>query len=311
MDLNRIAIFVRVVDERGFTAAARALGLPKSSVSRAVSLLEEDLKVRLLQRSARNISLTDAGATFYERASRGLGVMQEAIAVASDAEAALRGTIRITAPVDLGVWMLAPAVTRFVRRHPDVHVDVTLTSRMVDLVEEGIDLAVRAGTLRDSALIARRVGQAESAIFASPRYLARHGTPSRVEELSQHRCILFRPTRGRATWVLVGPSGEESIELGAFLGADDLSFVRRTILAGAGVGLFPAFMCRREVERGRLVRVLPDHHVPGAPVHLVYPTARHLPHRVAVLRDYLVERLGRLLRPQTFAGSPPAAAPPT
>ncbi|EYF03725.1 LysR family transcriptional regulator [Chondromyces apiculatus] len=304
MDLNRIAIFVRVVEDRSFTAAARALGLPKSSVSRAVSLLEEDLRVRLLHRSARAVSLTEAGSIFYERVSRGLTAVTEAAAAVTDMEGAVCGPIRITAPVDVGVWMLAPAITRFVRRHPSVHVDVILTGRIVDLVEEGFDLAVRAGLLRDSALIARRIGNIASALYASPRYLARAGTPATVADLSRHQCILFRATRGRVIWTFTGPTGEERMELGGQISADDFSFVRRTILSGAGIGLVPPFMCRREIERGKLVRVLPEHSVPGAPLHLVYPTTRHIPHRVAVFRDHLLDHLNRYLDP---APKPPSA----
>jgi DNA-binding transcriptional LysR family regulator len=295
MDLNRVAIFVRVVDERGFTAAAHALRLPKSSVSRAVSLLEQELGVRLLQRSTRTVTLTEAGAAFYERASRGVAAVQEAGEAVAEMEAALRGTIRITAPVDAGVWMLAPVVARFVRKHPAVHVDVVLTGRVVDLVDEGFDLALRAGALRDVSLIARRIGQMELALYASPRYLARHGLPSQVGELAVHRCVLFRATRGRATWTLTGPAGEERVEVSGVVNVDDFVFVRRAMLAGVGIGLLPEFLCGREVERGRLVRVLPAHVVPGAPLHLVYPSARHVPRRVAVFRDYVLDALQRRL----------------
>lgn len=293
MNLNRIATFVRVVDERGFTAAAKALGLPKSSVSRAVTLLEQDLGVRLLQRSPRKVSLTEAGATFYERVSRGLTDVREAAAAVSDMEAALRGSIRITAPVDAGVWMLAPLVARFTRLHPGVHIDVELTGRVVDLVEEGFDLALRAGLLRDSALIARKIGHIESALYAAPRYLARHGTPTQVADLASHRCVLFRATRGRTTWTLSGPSGEESAEVTGPINVDDFTFVRRAVLSGAGIGLLPLFTGRRDIADSRLLRVLPDHIVSGAPLHLVYPSARYVPHRVAVFRDFLIARFIR------------------
>jgi DNA-binding transcriptional LysR family regulator len=293
MDLNRVAIFVRVVDERGFTAAAKVLGLPKSSVSRAVSLLEQDLGVRLLQRSARNVSLTEAGTVFYEGVSQSFTAIQEAAAAVMELEAGLRGPIRITAPADAGVWVLASAVARFGRLHPGVHVDVVLTGRIVDLIEEGFDLALRAGPMRDSSLIARKIGTAATALYASSRYLARHGAPTQLAELAKHRCVLFRATRGRATWTLTGPNGPESVEVSGPLSADDFSFVQRTLQSGAGVGFLPVFIGDREVARGRLSRVLPDHLVPGAPLHLVYPSTQHIPRRVAVLRDFLVERLGR------------------
>ncbi|WP_437486772.1 LysR family transcriptional regulator [Sorangium sp. So ce1014] len=291
MDLNRIAVFVRVVDEQGFTAAARVLGLPKSSVSRSVALLEQALGARLLHRSTRSVRLTEAGAAFYERASRGVASLEEAAAMAADLEAVVRGTIRITAPVDVGVAMLEPAIARFVRRHPAVRIDVVLTGRVVDLVEEGFDLALRAGPLRDGSVIARRIGQVEVALYASPRYLERAGVPGSLGDLAAHRCVLFRATRGRAAWTLQGPAGDETVEVEGPLAVDELSFARRAVLAGVGIGLLPAVLCAREVARGRLVRVLPSHVASGAPLHLVYPSARYLPHRIAAFRDFLVEAL--------------------
>ncbi|HEU4534437.1 MAG TPA: LysR family transcriptional regulator, partial [Polyangiaceae bacterium] len=281
MDLNHVVVFVQVVKEQGFTAAARALALPKSSVSRAVSLLEAELGVLLLQRSTRRLSLTEAGAAFYERASRGLAGVEEAAAAVADMQGALRGPVRVTASVDAGERLLAAPLSRFARRHPGVHVELVLTARVVDMVEEGFDLALRAGPLRDGSLIARKVGHSEGGAFASPRYLARHGAPSRVEDLARHRCVIFRPTRGRAVWALTGPAGEERVEVGGPLGADNLSFVRAAVLAGVGVGILPSFVCARAVERGRLVRVLPEYRTFSATLNLVYPSARYVPRRVA------------------------------
>jgi DNA-binding transcriptional LysR family regulator len=296
MDFNRIAIFVRVVDEQGFTAAAKTLRLPKSSVSRSVALLEEALGARLLHRTTRSVKLTEAGTAFYEQASRGLAGVAEAAAVVADLQSVVRGTIRITAPVDVGAWMLEPVIARFVRRHPAVHFDVVLTGRVVDLVEEGFDLALRAGQLRDGALIARKIGQVESSLHASPRYLERAGTPATTGDLRKHRCVLFRPGGSSAGWKLQGPSGEEVVDVKGPVTVDELSFARRAVLAGVGIGILPSFLCARDVESGRLVRVLPSHLAPGPPLHLVYPSARYLPHRVGVFRDFLVEALGRRLR---------------
>jgi DNA-binding transcriptional LysR family regulator len=296
VDFNRIAVFVRVVEDRGFTAAARALGLPKSSISRSVALLEASLGVRLLHRSTRSVTLTEAGTAFYERASRGLAGVEEAAAVVTDLQAVVRGTIRVTAPVDMGVSMLEPAIARFARRHPAVHFDVVLTGRVVDLVEEGFDLALRAGPLRDGSLIARKIWSVESALHASPRYLARAGVPATTGDLLAHRCVVFRPGGGSSGWKLKGPSGEEVVNVKGPVTVDELSFARRSVLAGVGIGLLPMFLCARDVERGRLVRVLPDHVAPGPPLHLVYPSARYLPHRVGVFRDFLIEALGHQLR---------------
>jgi DNA-binding transcriptional LysR family regulator len=292
MDLNRAAIFVRVVEEGGFSAAARALRLPKSSISRTVALLEEELGARLLQRSTRKVQLTEAGTAFYGRASRGIADVEEAAAAVADLQGSLRGPIRITAPVDAGVWLIAPIVARFVALHPGVHVDAVLTGRVVDMIAEGFDFALRAAAIRDSSLIARKLGRAEIALYAAPAYLARKGTPKRPHELGSHDCVLFRADRGRTRWTLNGPDGEETVEVTGPVGADDFSFVTRIVVAGVGIGLLPSFLCSEAVDSGGLVRVLPKHAGRGGPFHLVYPSARHLPARAAAFRDFVVTTLG-------------------
>ncbi|MCK6550449.1 LysR family transcriptional regulator [Myxococcota bacterium] len=291
MDLNRVALFRRVVEDGGFSAAARTLGMPKSSVSRAVSELEAELGVRLLQRTTRSVRLTDAGHVFHERAVRGLAGLEEAEAAVRELKGKLEGTIRITAPLDAGLVLLEPAVSAFVRAHPGVYVDVVVTARVVDLVAEGFDLAFRAGVVRDGSLVAKKVGRTTSRLFAAPAYLERRGAPKALAELAAHDCVLFRPVRGRATWALGGPAGREEVDVSGPLGADDLSFVRRAVASGLGIGLLPAFIVAREVARKRLVHVLPDYAAEGAPLSLVYPSARHLPRRVAVFRDFLAEWL--------------------
>lgn len=295
MDLNRVSAFVRVVHDGSFTAAAKTLGLPKSSVSRSVAQLEQDLGIRLLHRTTRQLHLTDAGAAYYERVSRALGDIDEATSAASDTQTEMSGPVRVTAPVDLGVWALAPIVARFVRKHPNIRVELSLTGRVVDLVAEGFDLAVRAGPLRDSSLIARRVGELQSAAYASPKYLARRGTPAGVAELAQHDCVLFRSSSGKATWELSSKrAGTASVDVTGPVATDDMSFVRKAVLAGSGIGLLPTFLCARAEHTGRLVRVLPDWELHGAVLHLAYPSARFVPQRVVALREYFVRELGKI-----------------
>jgi DNA-binding transcriptional LysR family regulator len=295
MDLNRVSAFVRVVQDGSFTRAARALGLPKSSISRAVTQLEQDLGIRLLHRTTRQLHLTEAGAAFYERASRALGDIDEARAAASDMQAELSGVVRVTAPVDLGVWALAPIIARFVRKHPKIRVDLSLTSRVVDLVGEGVDLAVRAGPLRDSSLIARRVAGLQAVAYASPKYIERRGEPKTVKELASHDCVLFQATNGKTTWNLAREDGSSmSVDVTGPVSSDDLSFVRKAVMAGCGVGIVPSFLCVRAEARQLLVRVLPEWSLNGAVVHLVYPSSRFVPQRVVLFRDHLARQLGKL-----------------
>lgn len=295
MDLNRVSAFVRVVHDGSFTAAAQALGLPKSSVSRSVAQLEQDLGIRLLHRTTRQLHLTDAGAAFYERVSRALGDIDEATAAAADAQSELSGVVRVTAPVDLGVWILASVVSRFVRKHPKIRVELALTGRIVDLVGEGFDLAVRAGPLRDSSLIARRIGELQSAAFASPKYIARHGEPKELADLAQHDCVLFRSSTGTATWDLAHNDGTTaSVDVTGKVAADDMSFVRKAALAGSGIAMLPMFLCARAWETGKLVRVLDEWSLNGAVLHLAYPSARFVPQRVIVLREYFLRELSKI-----------------
>jgi DNA-binding transcriptional LysR family regulator len=286
--LNHVAVFGRVVETGSFTAAASALGLPKSSVSRSVSRLELELGVRLLQRTTRSVHLTDAGHAYYEKVSRALSGLEEAQAAVSDMQATPQGVVRVTAAVDVGATIVAGLVARFMRKHPDIHVEMLLTGRLVNLVEEGVDLAVRAGKLNDSSLVARKVGTLEARLLAAPSYLRRKGTPKTLSDLSRHDCIVFRGRRGQGTWELAGPKGVEKLDVTGAVSADDYLFIRELLLSGSGIGLIPWQAVGPDVERGRLVRVLPEYAAPGGVLHIVYPSARYVPQRVALLRDFLV-----------------------
>ncbi len=297
MDLNRVAAFARVVQDGSFTAAARALGVPKSSVSRSVAQLEQDLGARLLHRTTRKLHLTEAGSAFYDRVARALADIEEATDMAADTQAQPRGTVRVTAPLDVGVWALAGIVARFAKTNPTIRIEVSLANRIVDLAAEGVDLAVRAGPVRDGSLIARKVGFVEAGLYASSRWVKHNGLPASPAELAKFDCILFRPMNGRATWELTNRAGRvESVSVTGRVGADDLSFVRKAALAGAGIGLIPQFLCAREWASGKLIRVLPDWSLAGSELSIVYASARFLPQRVAVVRDYLVKELGAVFR---------------
>jgi DNA-binding transcriptional LysR family regulator len=247
--------------------------------------------VRRLQRTTRSVHLTDAGHAYYDTVSRALSGLQEAQAAISDMQSTPQGVVRVTSAVDIGVNVLAGLVARFVRKHPGIHVEMVLTGRFLNLVEEGVDLAVRAGKLDDSSLVARRVGSLEARLFAAPAYLRRAGGPKSVKELASQDCLLFRARRGRATWELTGPKGVETVDVRGRVSADDFAFIRQMMLAGGGIGLVPWTTCAQDVERGRLVRVLPDYAAPGGALHVVYPSARYVPQRVALLRDFLVQGL--------------------
>lgn len=290
IDLNLVSLFVAVVAAGSFTAAGRARGLPKSSVSRAVLRLEDHLGVRLLQRTTRNLGLTAAGEQYLRSVKEPLGQLAEASGMALDSGQAPRGVVRLTTPVYFGEPGFGPVLASFIDRYPHIHLDVTATNRRVNLIEEGIDLAIRAGKLEDSSLIARRVAHSDMGIFGAPAYFARRGRPRRVADLAAHACVLFHSHGSSATWRLSGPRGIESVEVHGPVNVDDFGTARNLALAGIGIGLFPTV----GAHTGSLERVLPGHVVRGAAVYVVSPPLRHMPVRVALLRDHLVRELTTL-----------------
>ncbi len=293
MDYNRVALFVRVVRAGSFTGAGASVGLPKSSISRSVSQLETDLGVRLLQRTTRKLSLTDAGQAYFDAVQSAVSGLDDADAAVRELGAEPRGRVRITAPPDTGSFDLAGLMARFSRKHPAIRLELSLSSRTVDLVAEGFDLAIRAGRLNDSSLVARRVGATESAVFAAPAYLRRRGRPKTLEELSAHDWVLYRAHDGRATIRLQGPEGERAFEATGALVADELGFCLAAAEAGAGLVLMPVAAAIDAVRAGRLEHLMPAWSQSGNALWVVTPSARYLPARVAVVRDYLVDALTR------------------
>jgi DNA-binding transcriptional LysR family regulator len=292
--LDEIAVFVHVVQAGSFTAAARQRNVPKSTLSRAVSRLEEAMRARLLQRSSRRLALTEAGRAFFDRAAPHVAGLRDA-AEALDHEDQPQGTVRITAAPDAGEGFLGETLVRFTARYPLVRVEVDLSARRHNLIEEGFDAAIRA-TMKvdDASLVARRLFTSETQLFASPSYLARRGTPATLEDLAAHECVLFRPVEGRSRWTFIGPGSEErSVDVTGRLAGADFAFVHAALRAGAGIGSMPSFLATRSLAEGSLVRVLPAFCRASATLFFVYPAARHVPRKVIALRDFVLESFGR------------------
>ena len=288
MNLDRLTVFEAVARTGSFTAAARALRAPKSTVSRAVARLEAELGVQLFFRTTRQVSPTAAGAALHERVAPLLRQLSAAVGTLPEREEEPSGELRVTAPVDLGVLFLADVVTRYTARYPSTTVSLPLTGRVVDLVGEGFDVALRvAAKLADSTLVVRRVAPVVVRFYASPVYLARRGTPRSEAELASHDWVAFRsgPQRLR---IAPEPSG---IEPRGRIVADDLLFVRDAVRAGAGLGLLPSFVAEPDVLAGTLVRVLPRHERTSGHLHVVTPAAKQVPRKVAAFRDLVAEVL--------------------
>ena len=293
LDLNDLRVFVRVIDLGGFAAAARELGVPTSTVSRTIARLEASTGTRLLHRTPRSMHATGEGRAIYASVSEAVGTLERAAHALEPATKQPKGLLRVTAPTDIGSWWLADVAVAFGERHPLVQIELALTNRAVNLTGEGFDVAVRAALrLADSSLIAKKLGDVEHALYASPRYIERHGAPSSPGDLADHRCIVFRGKDLAKTWRLEGNKETVEVFVRARMGGDDFSYVRAAVLAGGGIALMPRLVCAKDEAAGRLVRVLPAFASKGAGLYVLYPSAAHVPARVTAFRDFVAAAFG-------------------
>jgi DNA-binding transcriptional LysR family regulator len=289
--LDEIATFLVVVEEESFVEAARRLGVRTSSVSRAIQRLEDRLGARLLERTTRRVAITPAGKALRDRAGQHVEALRCTIERFADREGPLRGVLRVSAAGDLGAAVLAEVVPRFAERHPALRIEVLLTTRVVDLVAENVDVALRAGASRDAAVTCTRVGELELGLFASPAYLARRGAPQKMRDLAGHELLafLFEPRRG--TWPLVVRGERHDLPVEPVIAANDAATLVGLALAGAGIALLPRHAVREHEAAERVVRVLPDVHGSAPPIHVVCSSSRHTPRKVVAFRDAIVEHL--------------------
>ncbi len=294
-DVNRsgeMEVFTRVVEQGGFSAAARALAMTPSAVSKLVARLEARLGLRLFNRSTRQLQLTAEGRVFYERSVRVLADLADAErgAAANDAP---RGRLSVNANVPFGEAALLPLVPAFLARYPEVTLDIVLTDEVIDLIEHRTDVAVRAGPLRNSTLVARKLGATRKSILASPAYLARHGTPRSPADLARHNCLGFNRTRTLNTWPLLQGGQPVSVSAVGNAQVSDGASLQRLAVAGVGLARLALFHARDDIAAGRLVPVLEDFN-PGdlEEIHAVFlGHGGWLPARVRVFLDFLVENV--------------------
>jgi DNA-binding transcriptional LysR family regulator len=291
MDLNDIIVFTKVVETKSFTGAADALGLPKSTVSRKLAQLEERLGVRLVQRTTRKLALTEIGEAYYERCAAIVADIQAAEQVVTDMQATPRGRLRITAAVDFSTRFLGDITANFLALHPDINVELEATDRVVDLIEDGFDLAVRFGPMPESTLIARRLCTLGLVLCASPAYLARRGMPTSIDELDEHDHVLFTPTSRNQTWTLVNGEGLYEFGRPARFASNNFGSVVDVARAGGGITLISEFMISDEIKSGALISVLPEWRTRPTEVHAVYPARQNLPPRLTLFIDHLAKSL--------------------
>jgi len=290
--LTSMEVFVRVVELGGFAPVAAEADITPTMVAKHIKGLETRLGARLLNRTTRRQSLTEAGHHFYERCKVLLADVQAAEACVSDFRAAPRGVLRVTAPVSFGAHRLAPAIPEFLRRYPDINIDLVLNDRVIDLVDEGFEAAVRIGALKDSQLVARPLGAYSSLLAASPAYLRLNGVPRTPGDLRQHACLGFSVSRGAVRWRLTDAEQEQAINVMPRLRANNGEALRQAALAGAGIVLQPRVLIGDDVENKRLVHVLPKWAPPSRQAHLVYVRDRQTTPKLKSFVDFVVARFG-------------------
>lgn len=288
--LAEMQAFVQVIEAGGFTEAANRMGLSKSAVSKHVAALEARLAVRLLTRTTRRVSPTELGTAYYDRARRVLLDADEADSMVTAMQATPRGLLRISAPVTFGTRQLPGPVSEFLSRYPEVDVEMTLDDRFVELVSEGFDLAIRIGTLADSSLKARKLAETRTLLAAAPSYLAEHGAPRSLDDLSSHRLLQYSNLATGNTWRLRSATGEERhVRVAGRLVVNNGEALMRAAEAGLGIALLPDFMLGDALVTGRLAEVLPARpHIPLG-VHAVYPQGRFPQPKLRAFVDFLAE----------------------
>jgi len=289
-DLNDMVAFARVVEARGFSEAARRMGVSKSRLSKTVARLERALGVRLLHRSTRGLSVTEIGAAFYEHCTRVADEALQAAELVSRLQSEPRGVLKVTAPVAFGRLHVAPAVAEFLARHPQLSLDMTVTDRLVDLVDEGYDLAIRIAREASPHLVARELAPVRRVICATPEYFGRHGVPATPLDLEAHNCLHYTRLGPRGEWRLRGTRGEIVVNVKGSLRIDDDDALSQAVLSGLGIALLPTFIIGGELQSGRLQAVLSDYVPLERHVYAVHLPNLHLPAKVRAFIELLQAR---------------------
>lgn len=291
--LDGIAAFVRVVDSGSFSAAAARLGISKSAVSAHVQRLEERLGVRLLHRTTRRLSVTEAGAAYYRHSARIVAEAEAAEQEASALQREPRGTLRMSAPDSFGWMHVAPAVPAFLKRYPELSVDIALSASHVNLVDEGLDLAIRIGVPEDSALVVRKLAPSRLVVCAAPAYLKARGKPREPADLATHNCLCNSVLPWGDEWRLAAKKDEVRVRVGGSVRSNNAEMLRAAALDGVGIAVLPTWAVAESLRAGKLKRVLDGWEPPASAIYAVYPGNRLMSMKVRAFVDHLVRSFGR------------------
>ena len=288
MDLNEIQYFRHVAELGSFSQASRQMKIPKSTLSRKVSDLEKRLGVSLLRRTTRQVQLTEVGQEYLKICKEALLQLESADSLASRSETTPQGNLRIAAPLEIASTLLASVSRDFLELYPEINIEFLLEDRIVDLIEEKVDLALRAGALPDSSLKAHRLGFSEFQLYASPAYLKKYGEPKSPRELEKHRCLVFTNLHQDQVWPFSNKEGgKQRVHLKKAILSNQLGMIKTLSLQGAGIGMIPVFLGREEEQNKGLVRILKNWGMDREPLHAVYPVQPYMPLRTRLFLDFL------------------------
>ncbi|MCW1412282.1 LysR family transcriptional regulator [Rhizobium sp. 1AS11] len=286
-DLNDIAVFVKVAQYGSFSRAAHSLGMPVSTVSRKVTSLEEQLGVTLIQRTTRKLSLTAQGRAYYDRCSEPLAHLLDAEQALTETQRKPEGLLKISVPVIFGQEVFYEFISSFLKTYPNIQIDLFVTNLFLDLIAENVDLGIRFGELKDSSIVAQRLGKSVRYLVAAPEYLKGRVPPLKPEDLKDHQCVLLNGRNGEAEWHLVNGRKSVRLHVSGPVSSRDFDAVSAFTYRGHGIGLLPSTYCDEQIRKGELVRLLPDWSSEEIFVHAVYPTRRFLPSRLQVFLEAL------------------------
>ena len=287
-----IPVFVAVVKNGGFSAAARKLGVSKSAVSKRINQLENHLSVLLLHRTTRKLSLTEAGERYYEHAVQALSAAGKAEDAVTELQGEPQGKLKISSPMSFGRLHVAPLIPKFMQRYPKLSIDLVMDDRNIDLVADGIDVAIRSGKLRDSTLVARKLTPLRQVLCASPAYIDRYGMPLTPLELSERNCILFSYSSDANEWTLTKDDISEAVLVSGSYRVNNSEAILEALREGVGIGRLPTFVAGPDLKAGNLVRVLKTHHIPDHTFYAVFPERQYLPAKVRAFLNFAIEYFG-------------------
>ena len=287
-----IPVFVAVVENGGFSAAARTLGISKSAVSKRINQLEAHLGVRLLHRTTRKLSLTEAGERYFEHAAQALTAAGQAEDAVTELQGEPQGNLKISSPMSFGRLHVAPLIPKLLQRHPKLQIDLVMDDRKVDLVAGGFDVAIRAGNLPDSTLIARKLAPLRQVLCASPDYIDRYGRPGTPAELSSHNCVLYSYSSDANEWTLIRESGPENVTVSGSYQVNNSEALLEALREGVGIGRLPTFVAGPDLKTGRLVQLFESYRIPEFTIYAVFPERQYLPAKVRAFLDFAIEYFG-------------------